>query len=185
MIHLAKRLSVQLAVLISSLFLITITAHAAGASLTWTAPTLNTDGTSISGSLTYNIYRGTSVTTLTKLASSSTLSYTDATAPIGTNYYAVTAVNSAGSESAKSAIVSKVIAAPVPAAPTGLTVSSTTAYTIVQQTNKLVALPVGQIPADTTCDVSQSVNGMYVVDRAKVTWTGNVKPLVVVAQCAG
>jgi hypothetical protein len=42
---------------------------ASSAVLTWIAPTQNTDGSVITVPLTYNVYRGTTATNLTKLAS--------------------------------------------------------------------------------------------------------------------
>jgi peptidoglycan hydrolase-like amidase len=81
--------------------------------LTWTAPTTNTDGTPLTDLASYNIYHGQSATTLVKVANvlkSAALTYTDKPTPVpATWYWAVTAVNTAGTESAKSAIVSKAL----------------------------------------------------------------------------
>jgi hypothetical protein len=97
--------------------------NANAAVLTWTAPTQNTDGTTITAPLTYNVYRGASATALTKLTSVSALTYTDpaGSATPTTYFYAITAVE-AGVESVDSGVVSKTIAAAAltPGAPTSL-----------------------------------------------------------------
>ena len=49
----------------------------AQAIVSWSAPTAFTDGTPINVPLTYNVYRGSSATTLTKLTNVTGLSYTD------------------------------------------------------------------------------------------------------------
>jgi hypothetical protein len=96
-------------------------AYDAQAVVSWTAPASFTDGTSITMPLTYNLYRGTSATALTKLTNVSALTYTDpaGSATPTTYYYAVTATCSTCAESAQSGVVSKTIAAPklTPGAP--------------------------------------------------------------------
>jgi hypothetical protein len=81
------------------------------AELTWSAPTKNTDGTTavLSG---YKIYYGTAPRTYTQTISvsgASTLQKTIALPSSGTWYFAMTAVDSKGVESAKTTEVSKVI----------------------------------------------------------------------------
>jgi len=95
--------------------------------LTWVAPTTTAAGAPLPAgiALTYNVYRGMSATTLTKLTNVSALTYTDpagSTTPT-TYFYAVTATCSTCTESAESAIVSKTIVAAAlkTAAPSGLT----------------------------------------------------------------
>jgi len=80
-----------------------------------------TDTTNPAGT-TYNVYRGTgacsSSLTLSKLGSTSTKTYTDATVQSGNTYcYAATAVNTAGDESAQSPEAPATLAA-LPAAVT-------------------------------------------------------------------
>ena len=57
------------------------------------------------------------------------------------------------------------------------------AYTVIKRDNRFVLLPVGTVDAGQSCDVDQSVNGRHAVDVAAVTWTGTVRPVVVVADC--
>jgi hypothetical protein len=82
------------------------------ASLSWTAPTENTDGTPITGLAGYHIYYGTSAdlldTTIT-VADATQTSYVISGLTAGTYYFAVVAYNSAGIDSADSNIVSKTI----------------------------------------------------------------------------
>lgn len=93
----------------------------AQAVISWTAPPAFTDGTSINVPLTYNVYRGTSPTALTKLTSVTGLTYTDpaGSATPTTYYYAISATCSSCTEGAESALVNKTIAAPAlkPGAP--------------------------------------------------------------------
>ena len=88
----------------------------ASATLTFTAPTTNTDGTPITLPLTYSVYMGTSSGGETLLASGQTGSPIVITAGLkgGTSYYFyVTAVDSAGA-SAPSNEVCKTLAPSVP-----------------------------------------------------------------------
>jgi len=105
------------------------TAGDARATVTWTA---------ISGATSYNIYRSTSQGSQgSKIGSSSTASYTDATAANGTTYYyAVTALNAAGegAVSAQSSGITPTPAATVPAAPTGVNASAGNALVTVSWT---------------------------------------------------
>jgi hypothetical protein len=86
-------------------------------------------------------------------------------------------------ESDPTGVVYRVFAPAKPMPPSGLTVTELVAYTVVKQKDRFVMLPVGTIPGSTECDTSQSVNGYYVVPRSVVTWSGSVKPDVVVAKC--
>jgi hypothetical protein len=78
------------------------------AQLTWSAPTANTDGTPIVGTLTYKVYHGLSAAALTDVVPVTGLTYTYGNLASGTHYFAVSAVSAAG-ESAKSSVKSKVV----------------------------------------------------------------------------
>lgn len=166
-------------------------AHAGTATLDWTPPTTNTDGTAIPttgpASLAgYKVYYGTSATALTQTLSVTAPPVTVQSLTPATWYFAVTAYNVAGAESDKSAIASKVILEPpppVPNPPGGLVVTASTAYTLVKGKDRFVLLPVGTVPANTPCNPDQTVNGYYVVPKSAVTWSGTVRPDVVVAKC--
>ena len=92
-------------------FSIAVTAISNGrATLSWTAPTENTDGSSLSNLAGYRIRYGTSSSSLTQTIAISNVSVTtyvvEDLAP-ATWYFAVTAVNSAGTESAYSNVANK------------------------------------------------------------------------------
>ena len=98
----------------------------AQAVLTWIAPTTDVSGNPLPAGLglTYNVYRGSSATSLTKLTNVSALTYTDpagSTTPT-TYFYAITATCATCTESAESAIVSATLAAPAlkPAVPSAV-----------------------------------------------------------------
>lgn len=159
-------------------------AQSGTAQLSCTPPTQNTDGSAISGTITYKFYRGTSQTTQnTASPVQSSCAYTFTGLAVGTHWFSVTATVG-GIESAKSAAVSKVIAPPTPNPPSNLTVQQDqTAYIINQSDNRIVMVPAGTIPMGTVCDTTQQVLGKYVVDIATVTWAGSVRSRVAFASC--
>lgn len=80
--------------------------------LSWSAPAQNTDGSALTDLAGYKVYHGTSATSLTdvvQLNGSGTTSYTFTQLSSGTHYFAVSAYNASGVESAKSAVGSKTI----------------------------------------------------------------------------
>ncbi len=82
------------------------------ATLTWAAPTVNTDGSAITDLAGFHIYYGTSNTALTQLIDvpgATETTYSVPQLPVGTYYFAVTAYNMAGIESAQSSIATKTI----------------------------------------------------------------------------
>ena len=82
------------------------------ATLSWTVPTKNTDGTVLTDLAGFWVYHGTSVGNLSRLqqiASGATTQYVVTGLASGTHYFAVSAYNSANVESALSATGSKTI----------------------------------------------------------------------------
>lgn len=83
----------------------------ATASLSWVAPTDNTDGSRLTDLAGYNIYYGTESSALTQtiqVSNPAALSYTVTGLAKGTTwYFQVTSYSSAGEESAPSAVTSK------------------------------------------------------------------------------
>jgi hypothetical protein len=168
------------------------------AKVSWTPPVQNTAGQPLVGELAltgYSIYHHIEPITSANRAAATK---TDVSAEANeytfnlsggstglTYYFRVTAINIAG-ESALSAEVSKFIKADstVPEPPGNIIVSETIAYTIVKRVDGFVMLPVGTVPPNTPCIVEQTINGYYVVPRTSVTWSGNIRPDVVVAKCA-
>lgn len=82
------------------------------ATLSWTPPTQNTDGTALTNLAGYRIHYGTSPTVLTQaiqIANPGASGYTVTNLAPGTYYFAVRAYTSGGAESATSNTVSKAI----------------------------------------------------------------------------
>ena len=159
-------------------------AQTGSASLTCTAPTKNTDGSSITGAVTYQFYHGTSATSQTdKAPIQTTCAYVWAALAAGTHYFTVTAIVG-GQESVKSAAASKVIVA-VPNPPTNLTVTDPTAYKQRDSVDGSTLVAIGTVPVGTPCDRSTTFNGKYLVPRAKVTMASpfDTLPLKVWATC--
>jgi hypothetical protein len=158
--------------------------------LSWTPPTQNTDGTTLTNLAGYRIVYGTSVSAMTQIVqvpNPSVSSYKiDALAP-ATYHFAVRAYTTAGLESVNSNSASKVITSlpGVPPAPPVLTVASTEVFQVIGTADQFQFLPVGTVPPTTKCIAAQTVNGRYAVPAAAVTWYGNVKPKIVVAICNG
>ena len=81
------------------------------AALSWTAPTQNVDGSALTNLAGYKVYWGTSPGTYSSSASvsgASTTTFTTNLTP-GTWYFALTALDSTGAESAKTNEVSKTV----------------------------------------------------------------------------
>jgi len=82
------------------------------ATLTWSVPTLNTDGSSLSDLAGFHIYYGTSQSAMTQMvavANAAATTYQVTNLAAGTWYFAITAYSTAGTESAKSNIGNKTI----------------------------------------------------------------------------
>lgn len=69
--------------------------------------------------------------------------------------------------------------------PTNLTVGpdNLVAFGSQQSDERQTTYPVGTVAANTPCDGSMSANGLYRVPKTAVTWSGDVRPAVVFAQC--
>ncbi|HKQ82516.1 MAG TPA: putative Ig domain-containing protein [Steroidobacteraceae bacterium] len=83
-----------------------------GATLSWTPPTQNTNGTSLTDLVGYRIYYGTSSSALTQqiqVANASVSSYVVSGLGSGTYYFGVRAYNTSGTESALSNVASKTL----------------------------------------------------------------------------
>jgi hypothetical protein len=95
-------------------FTITVTQSSATgtATLSWSAPTQNSDGSSLTNLAGYRVYHGTSSSSLTDVVDvpgAAVTSYTWNQLASGTHYFAVSAYASTGAESTQSAVVSKTI----------------------------------------------------------------------------
>jgi hypothetical protein len=91
---------------------ITTAAGASTATVSWTAPTTNTDGSPLTMLSGYHLYYGTSEAALTQsiaISSATTTTYDVTGLTPGTWYFAVAADASDGTESAQSTVGSKTI----------------------------------------------------------------------------
>ena len=82
------------------------------ATLTWTAPTANSDGSALTDLAGYHIYYGTSIGSMSNeinITSPSTLTYVVANLGTGTWYFAIAAYTNTGLESGMSNVGSKTI----------------------------------------------------------------------------
>jgi hypothetical protein len=94
-------------------FTITVTAGSTNgtATLSWSAPSQNADGSALTDLAGYRVYHGTAAgfwSDVVQVTSTST-GYTYGSLPSGTHYFAVTAFNLNGGESALSAAGTKVV----------------------------------------------------------------------------
>lgn len=123
--HLARG-AAALVLLCLTMLCLSEAAQAGTANLTWTLPTKNTDGSTITAPVTIKVYRATTqagLATAPVLATTAAgaTAYADATAPAGTVWYQISAVVN-GQESARTGAVSTVVPEPVPNPPTGFAV---------------------------------------------------------------
>lgn len=92
--------------------------------------------------------------------------------------------NNAGVSSADSNLsVKTILPPPATPQPPVITAVQITVFTIIKQIDRFVFLPVGTVPEGTECVRTMSINEYNVVPREAVTWSGSVRPAVVVARC--
>lgn len=180
-----------LASLLFALAVLPTMATAGEATITCTKPTKNTDGTTLTdlGGLRYlwgpsfeELNSGTYVDGATLPCEYKVTGLTS-----GTWYFAVIAYKTNGMESALSNVVSKVVSdtlpEPAPPLPPSTVVIKLEVYQVISTTDRFQFLPVGTVPGNTQCIGTQTINGYFAVPVSAVTWYGNVRPKVVVAQC--
>jgi fibronectin type 3 domain-containing protein len=177
------------ALLTLALFFCVSMAWAGTVNLTWTNPTTRTDGSPVTVAQN-KVYRGATCATQTVIATIPVATaYVDTTAPAGTPCYAVTALDAAGLESAKSTPATATVPVAPPSAPTGLTttvqVSDTGAYKLRQSVDGFTFVRIGTVPAGTAC-AAQTVGEYAVVPRSAVTLASrfDTLPLITFARCA-
>lgn len=166
--------------------IVACSAFAGEATLTWTAPTTNEDGSALTDLAGYRIYYGTSETTMTtqiQLANPGLLTYVVPNLTPATWYFNMTAYTTANRESAHTNFVTKTIEPTIPNPPPDLYIQGTDVYTLTKQRDTISFLRVGSAPAGTKCITSQHANEYYVIPRASVTFSGTVRPEVVFARC--
>lgn len=168
-------------------------ALAGSASLNWTKPTQNTDGSALTDGTGYKVYAaqtaaGLATATPVTVTGINTLTYTVTGLSAGTWYFGVKTTATSG-DSAMTNPASTVIPATAPLPPSGLTASpvviAATAYKLRQAVDGLSLVAIGTIPIGTPCDAQNTVNGYSLVPRAAVKMASafDTKPLITLASC--
>ena len=88
------------------------TSSTGSATISWTPPTENTNGTALTNLAGYRIYYGTSQTNLSNVVNITNpglVTYVLSNLSATTYYFAMTSINSSGTESARSAVVSHLV----------------------------------------------------------------------------
>ena len=176
--------------LLIGLLLSPVALLAAEATLSWTPPTQNEDGSPLTDLAGYKIYYGTATGTYTlgpiDIADPAVVTHTVTGLANDTTYFFVaTAYNISGVESQYSNEAIKTTAPLRPNPPLNLTVNpdNLIAYTYSISGDVLRMVPIGTVLSNTPCDTSMSMNGLYRVNRSEVDYTGTVVPPVVFAEC--
>ena len=100
--------------------------------------------------------------------------------------------NNGGINSDPSNIATKTILPNKPNPPDILTITANIVYDVLKIEGRFVFQPMGTVPANTQCNPNYSVTGdlnlvtttMYAVSKDQVSWAGNQRPLVIVAECS-
>ncbi len=192
----------------SQSYTLTCTWGGGTATISWTAPTANTDGSSLTDLSGFKVAYGTSSTSLGTVQAVNDAKATSATVAAlasGTWYFAVRAVTSGGVESANSPVVQKTIASASAAKTVAITINAATPppppppATTLKTTNTRVyqvvfvngvrsrGTQVGTIAIGKPCDPTyQLVSGSsyFAVNKADVKFTQTATSQHVIARCA-
>jgi hypothetical protein len=183
----------------SKSYTLTCTWGSGTAALTWTAPTKNSNGSTLTDLAGYKIVYGTSSGSLTSSQSVNNASATSATVPglgAATWYFAVRAVNSKGGESANSNVMTKTINAASAARTVNITITSTppsnptlktvstSVYDVVYSNGtRTLGKLVGNIELGKPCDSTYQIGSRYRVTRSDVTIKVTPRSNSLVAWC--
>ena len=157
-------------------------AEAGEADLSWSPPYTYCDGTQMATPSAFRVLWGR-VDTAQALIDGATLEHRVTGLTPGEWWFAVTAIgpsDSAAEPPEESSIVGPVFKTIVAEE---FRMLESVVYTVVKRVDRFVLLPVGTAPAGTPCVAEQAVNGHHAVARAAVTWSGLIRPDVVVAKC--
>jgi hypothetical protein len=157
------------------LLLVTSPSWAQGsATLSCTPPTQNTDGSPITGALSYKFYRGTTLGTYPAFLTSTTCGTVFTGLAAGTHYFVATA-NVAGVESAFSGVAAKLVGTGTPNPPTipqPVSIAGPV-FTLLITRDSVVLPEVGTVVAGRPCDPAQQLafagNTYMRIDVALVT----------------
>jgi hypothetical protein len=168
------------------------------ATINWTRPSTNTDGSPLTNLAGYNVLYGTSASALTnvrQINNPATTSTTISALQTGTWYFSVRAFNTSQVESNNSNTAQKTISSASAArsltinvaSATTLRTTSTSVYDVLFQTGGPPALGrvVGTVPLGTTCNSKFPVNTNYFpVSTTRVSFSNTPRSASVVARCA-
>ena len=182
----------------STNYTLTCTWGVGSATVRWTAPTTNTDGSRLTNLVAYRVYYGTSSNSLSQVNeitdSSATAATISALTP-ATWYFKVRAVNSAQVESSDSNISSKAISGASAAKTVGITITpkttatrrmiATTVYDIVRVSpgNWVLGRSVGTAPIGTPCRTYYLQSNLYGVETGYVKIWRAPRGDTLVARC--
>lgn len=169
--------------------------------LSWDAPTENVDGTPLPKCVDvaegvdcldgYTIYYGTAPRVYdqpTIPLDETADTHEVAPSTVGTYFFAITAIDDEGNESAFSNEVSKEIIESLEPLPPVLLLQEEAVFTVKMQPDVFLLFNVGTVPAGTLCDLNSGApRGYGVVPNAEVVWTSPTgpRPIAVVARCDG
>jgi len=163
---------VMFGILGMALLTVAMTARAGTAELTWQIPLTYCDGTAMATPDSYTLTYGQKKETLSP---GSLVSHTVTGLSPGLWWFSLAA--NVGTEQSQFVTVEKTVLA------SEFSVAQSDAFALVKRVDRLVLAKVGTVPVGTPCLADQTINGKYVVPRSLVTWSGSVKPDVVVATC--
>lgn len=186
----------------SANYTLTCTWGSGSANVTWTAPTTNVDGSALTNLAKFKIYYGNSSTALNSSVTVDDITQRSATVSSlspGTWYFAVRAVNTAGTESGNSNVASKAVtgaqaaktvsitinAAPPPPTSNLVTIS-VNVWDVRKRTDGVWARigVVGKIALGKPCSTSFKVGAHhYLVNRSDVTLTKTPASTQLVVYC--
>jgi len=183
-------------------YTLTCTWGSGSASISWTKPTTNSDGSALTDLASYKILFGKSTTSLTQTQTVNSATATSATVPAlaaGTWYFAVRAVNSKGVESSNSNVAQKTVtgasaakslaisvtASPPPPTTTLKAVARPTYDVLWSNGVRVLGRQVGNVLLGTACDGSFQVGTSYfAVPASAVTTWHTPRSIHIVAKCA-
>jgi hypothetical protein len=169
------------------------------ANVSWTIPTTNTDGSTLTDLKGFNVHYGTSQSSLTQTMAVSSATATSATVAAlasGTWYFSVRAVNSKQVESPDSNVASKTITGASAAKTVAITITPTTTQKLVTTSTSVydvlytkgtrqVGTKVGNVALGVACNPQYPTNtNYYPVLRSLVTFTKTPRSNTVVVRCA-
>ena len=182
----------------STNYTLTCTWGSGSATISWTAPTTNTDGSTLTNLASFRIYYGTSSGSLSQRSDVSDNTQRSATInslSAGTWYFSVRAVNTGGMESANSNIASKAVtgataaqsvAITITPAQTGRVTTNTAAYDVIRGSSGkwVLGRVVGTVPLNTPCRTYYLTGDYYGVQTGYVKLSRAARTNTLVAHCA-